>query len=80
MVQKGFHVDRQVSLSFFLELFLLASLIVGSWVNLQRQLDGLQRDVKMLLENQGQFVSKVEDMQEKTIALDYRIKAMEGTH
>lgn len=79
MVQKGFHVDRQVSLSFFLELFLLASLIVGSWVNLQRQLDGLQRDVKMLLENQGQFVSKIEGMQEKTIAMDYRIKAMEGT-
>ena len=79
MVQKGFHVDRQVSLSFFIELFLLASLIVGSWVNLQRQLDGLQRDVKMLLKNQGQFVSKVENMQEKTIAMDYRIKALEGT-
>jgi hypothetical protein len=78
MVQKGFHIDRQVSLSFFLELFLLASLIVGSWVNLQRQLDGLQRDVKMLLENQGQFVSKVEGMQEKTIAMDFRIKAMEN--
>jgi hypothetical protein len=80
MVQKGFHIDRQISLSFFLELFLLASLIVGSWVNLQRQLDGLQRDVKMLLENQGQFVSKVEGMQEKTIAMDYRIKAMENSH
>ena len=60
MDEKGFHVNRQVSLSFFVELVLLASLIVGSWVNLQRQLDGLQRDVKMLLENQGQFVSKVE--------------------
>ena len=78
MVQKGFHVDRQVSLSFFVELVLLASLIVGSWVNLQRQLDGLQRDVKMLLENQGQFVSKVENMQEKGIAMDYRIKALES--
>jgi len=78
MVQKGFHVDRQVSLSFFVELVLLASLIVGSWVNLQRQLDGLQRDVKMLLENQGQFVNKIEGMQEKTIAMDYRIKAMEN--
>ena len=78
MVQKGFHVDRQVSLSFFVELVLLASLIVGSWVNLQRQLDGLQRDVKMLLQNQGQFVGKVESMQEKTIAMDYRIKAMEN--
>ena len=79
MVQKGFHVDRQVSLSFFVELFLLASLIVGSWVNLQRQLDGLQRDVKMLLENQGHFVSRVETMQEKTIAMDYRVKALENT-
>lgn len=77
MAEKEFHVNRQVSLSFFVELILLASLIVGSWVNLQRQLDGLQRDVKMLLENQGQFVSKVETMQEKAIAMDYRVKSLE---
>jgi len=78
MVEKGFHVNRQVSLSFIVELVLLASLIVGSWVNLQRQLDGLQRDVKMMLENQGQFVGKVEAMQEKTIAMDYRVRSLES--
>jgi hypothetical protein len=77
MSQKAFHIDRQVSLSFFIELALLASLIVGSWINLQRQLDGLQRDVRMLLKNQGQFVSKVETLQEKTIAMDYRVRSLE---
>ena len=77
MANKGFHVERKISLSFFVELFLLASLIVGSWVNLQRQLDGLQRDVKMLLERQGQFVGRVELMQERAIAMEYRVRSLE---
>lgn len=77
---KGFYLNRQVSLSFIVELVLLASLIVGSWVNLQRQLDGLQRDVKMLLENQKRFSARVEVIGEKTIAMEYRIRALESSN
>jgi len=77
---KGFYLNRQVSLSFIVELVLLASLIVGSWVNLQRQLDGLQRDVKMLLENQKGFSGRVEDIGERTMAMEYRIKALESSN
>jgi hypothetical protein len=35
----------------------LASLIIGSWVNLQRQLDLLQNDVNVLLKRQEQWQS-----------------------
>jgi len=38
-------LNRQVSLSFLLELVLLGSLIVSSWFNLQRQLDLVACDV-----------------------------------
>jgi len=77
---RGFYLNRQVSLSFFIELVLLASLIVGSWVNLQRQLDGLQRDVKMLLENQKHFSQKTSLVSEKMIAMEYRIRYLEVTN
>jgi len=40
-------LDRRISLSVLVQLMVLASLIVGSWLNLQRQLDLLQRDVTM---------------------------------
>lgn len=75
--ERGFYLNRQVSLSFFIELFFLASLIVGSWVNLQRQLDGLQRDVELLLKTQQNFVGKVEKVQENAVAMEYRIRTLE---
>lgn len=50
---KGWRLNRQINLSVIVQLVLLASLIVGSWVNLQRQLDLLQRDVSMLLQSQN---------------------------
>src|SRR3972149_4789728 len=48
-------LNRTVNLSVLVQLAFLASLIVGSWVNLQRQLDSLQRDVSSLLESQRRF-------------------------
>ena len=41
MAKEGWSFNRQINLSVLVQLVLLASLIVGSWVNLQRQLDGL---------------------------------------
>ena len=56
-------LNRQVNLSFFIQLIFLATLIVGSWVNIQRQLDLLQHDVSALLQCQKDFRKKLEGVQ-----------------
>lgn len=74
---KGWKLNRQVNVSVLIQLVLLASLIVGSWVNLQRQLDMLQKDVTVLLNNQNKFERRIENLQAKSIAYEYRIRAIE---
>jgi hypothetical protein len=59
------------------QLVLLASLIVGSWVNLQRQLDLLQRDVSTLLQSQNTLKQKLESLWTKSISYEYRLQAIE---
>jgi hypothetical protein len=66
-----------VGLSVLIQLIFLASLIVGSWVNLQRQLDLLAHDVKLILETQKASGTKFEALQEKAIACEYRLRAVE---
>jgi hypothetical protein len=70
-------LNRQINLSVIVQLLLLASLIVGSWVNLQRQLDLLQRDVNMLLDGQRKFEQKLELLWSKSISHEYRLRAIE---
>lgn len=79
MGANGWRFNRRVSLSFLLEVVLLGSMIVGSWVNLQGQLGLLQRDVELLLERQREFVAKLEVMQERTISHEYRLRAVESS-
>jgi hypothetical protein len=55
----------------------LASLIVGSWVNLQRQLDLLQRDVTYLCQCQEDFQAKLESLSAKSTSYEYRLRAIE---
>jgi hypothetical protein len=74
----AWRLNRQVSLSFVLEMVLLGSLIVGSWFNLQTRLDLLGRDVELLLEQQRDYCVRLEAMQEKTIAHEYRLRTLEG--
>jgi len=74
---KSWQFNRQVNLSVLIQLIFLASLIVGSWVNLQRQLDLLQRDVTMLLQCQRNFEQKLETLSAKSISYEYRIRAIE---
>ena len=74
---KGWQFNRQVNLSVLVQLIFLASLIVGSWVNLQRQLDLLQRDVSMLLQYQKEFTTKLELLSAKSISYEYRLCAIE---
>jgi len=60
-----------------IELLLLASLIVGSWVNLQCQLGLLQRDVTLLLDSQRQFDRKLETLSARSVSYEYRLRALE---
>lgn len=74
---KSWRLNRQVNLSVIIQLVLLASLIVGSWVNLERQLDLLQRDVSMLLQSQNSIEQKLESLWTKSISHEYRLLAVE---
>jgi len=74
---KGWRLNRQINLSVIIQLILLASLIVGSWLNLQRQLDLLQRDVSMLLQSQNSIDQKLESLRTKSISHEYRLQAIE---
>ncbi len=74
---RSWQFNRQVNLSVLIQLILLASLIVGSWVNLQRQLDLLQRDVTMLLQCQENLQQKLESLSAKSVTYEYRLRAIE---
>jgi len=74
---RSWRLNRQVNLSVLVQLVFLASLIVGSWVNLQRQLDLLQRDVTSLVASQKLSQQKLEQLSEKSISYEYRLRAIE---
>ena len=74
---KSWRLNRQINLSVIVQLVLLASLIVGSWINLQRQLDLLQRDVSMLLQSHNSIEQKLESLWTKSISYEYRLQAIE---
>lgn len=74
---KSWRLNRQINLSVIVQLVLLASLIVGSWFNLQRQLDILQRDMSMLLQSQNSIERKLELLWTKSISHEYRLQAVE---
>jgi hypothetical protein len=73
----SWRLDRRINLSVLLQLMVLASLILGSWVNLQRQLDLLQHDVTTLLESQEEVQQKVESLSERSLSCEYRLQALE---
>ncbi len=74
---RGWQFNRQINVSVLVQLVFLASLIVGSWVNLQRQLDLLQRDVTLLLQSQESFGVKLESLSVTSISYEYRLRALE---
>lgn len=76
---RSWQLNRQINLSVLIQLVFLASLIVGSWVNLQRQLDLVRHDVAILLECQKDFQAKLESLQVKSISYEYRLRAIEKT-
>jgi len=74
---KSWQFNRQINVSTLVQLVLLACLIIGSYVNLQRQLDLLQRDVTMLLQCQKDFSRRLEDLSAASISYEYRLRALE---
>jgi hypothetical protein len=74
---RGWRFNRQVNASVLVQLVFLASLIVGSWVNLQRQLDLLQHDVTALLQSQKNFEQKLESLSAKSVSYEYRLRVIE---
>lgn len=75
--QHPWRFDRRVNLSVLIQLVFLACLIVGSWVNLQSQLNLLQHDVTALLQSQKSFEQKLESLQAKSVSYEYRLRAIE---
>jgi len=75
---RNWQFNKQINVSVLVQLVLLASLIVGSWVNLQRQLDLLQRDVTMLVQCQKNLEQKLETLSAKSISYEYRLRALEN--
>ena len=74
---KSWRLNRQINLSVIVQLILLASLIVGSWLNLQRHLDLLQRDVNMLLESQENLQERFDSLWTQSLSHEYRLQAVE---
>jgi hypothetical protein len=73
----GWHLNRQVNLGVIVQLVLLASLIVGSWVNLQRQLDIVQHDINLILQTQQNWQNKLDGLNERCVSYEYRLRAIE---
>ncbi len=74
---KPWRLNRQVNISVFIQLVFLASLILGSWINLQRQLYLLQKDVSVLLAGQEKLEEKIESLWSKSISHEYRLQTIE---
>jgi Tfp pilus assembly protein PilO len=70
-------LDRRISLAVLLQLMVLVSLILGSWVNLQRRLDSFQHDVTTLLANQKESQQKLERLSNQGLSCEYRLQAVE---
>lgn len=71
-------MDRQVNLAMLIQLVLLASLILGQWMDTQRRLDRVSYDVARLGEQLEQFGQRLDDIGEKTIANEVRLSVLES--
>jgi len=74
---RNWYFNKQVDLSVLVQIVFLAALIVGTWVNLQKQLSLLQHDITMLLETQRQFQQRIEELSKTSICYEYRLRAIE---
>ena len=61
------HFNRQVNLSFLVQLLFLASLIIGTWANLQKQLCIMQHDINRLVNSQESLGKKCNRLPKKAL-------------
>ncbi len=71
------HINKQINISTIIQLIFLASLIVGSWVNLQKQLSLLQYDVNYLCKKQVSTELTINELDNKCIKFEYQIRSLE---
>ena len=76
---QGWVFNKQINLSIIIQLSFFAILIIGTWVNLQKQLTILQHDMTRLIQTQQQFHKKIELIDKANICFDYRLKTIEKT-
>jgi uncharacterized membrane protein YqgA involved in biofilm formation len=69
--------EKRMNVSGVVQVLMLAGLIVGSWFNLQRQLDLLGRDVRQLLQTQEKLCDKADRLGDTVVAHEYQIREME---
>jgi hypothetical protein len=69
--------DRQLNLTMLVQLVLLASLILGQWMDTQRRLDRVSYDVATLSERLSRFGERLEGVSEKTIWHEVRLSTLE---
>jgi hypothetical protein len=74
---RQWYFNRRIDLSVLVQIIFLAALIVGTWVNLQKQLSLLQHDITMLIETQRQFQQRIEELNRASICYEYRLRAIE---
>jgi len=77
MKKKNWNFNKQIDLSVLIQLIFLAALIVGTWVNLQKQLSLLQHDITSLIETQRQFQQRIEELSRISYSYEYRLRAIE---
>ncbi len=77
-VENKWRVNKQINLSVVVQLVVLASLIIGTWVNLQRQLCLLRADMDRLIKCQENFSQRISRLNEQSIGFEYRLRSVEG--
>jgi hypothetical protein len=77
--ENSWQFKKEVNLSMVIQLCLMASLVVGSWLNLERRIDALQHDVETLLKGQERFAGKVDELGTQGVRHEYRLEVIERT-
>ena len=72
------HINKQINISTIIQIILLASLILGSWLNIQYQLNTLENDISQILKGQKCFAEKVENLSSDVFANKYEIRIIKS--
>lgn len=77
MGRERWRMSRQVNVSMVIQLVLLASLIVGQWMDTQRRLDRVSYDMIQLSKQLDRFGERLDTIGEKTTTHDVRLSVLE---